>query len=108
MTFDRSSVDSPTQPELAGTLPDVLIVLRTLLGVFLAIVAAAVAVPMFVVADLSGGGSGWGLCPEGLGSCSTSYFAGPELLVSLLIVLLLAGGGAALCVRAIRRHGVRQ
>ena len=80
-----------------------LIVLRTLLGVLSAIAVATALVPMLVIADLAGGGSGWGLCPDGLGTCSTSYFAGPELLVFLLVVLFATLGGIAICVRWIRR-----
>jgi hypothetical protein len=86
----------------------VVILLRTLLGVLVAVAAAAVAVPILVLADLAGSGSGWGLCPDGLFDCSTSYFAGPELLMLLLVVLFVTLGGAALCVRAIRRIEARQ
>jgi len=86
----------------------VLILLRTLLGVLIAVAAATVAVPLLVLADLAGGGSGWGLCRDGLSACSTSYFAGPELLVILLVVLSIALGGAALCTRAIRGYGRRR
>ncbi len=84
------------------------ILLRTLLGILVAIAAATVAVPILLLADLAGGGSGWGLCAEGLASCSTSYFAGPELMVMLLGVLLVTFAGSALCVRALRRHSPRQ
>jgi len=78
--------------------------LRIVFGLFVAIAAAALAVPVLVLADLAGGGSGWGICPEGLGTCSTSYFAGPELFLALFGVLILAAGGAALAARGIRRR----
>lgn len=55
--------------------------------VVLAIIAVA-AIPMLVLADLLGDGDGWGLCPNGLGSCRTSYFHGPELFAMLIIALL--------------------
>lgn len=58
---------------------------------------------MLVIADLAGGGSGWGLCPEGVSTCSTSYFAGPELLLLLLLVLFASLAGIALCSGWIRR-----
>ncbi len=74
-----------------------------LLGVLVAIAVATALVPMLVIADLAGGGSGWGLCPEGLGTCSTSYFAGPELLALLLLVLFGLLAGIAICNRWIRR-----
>jgi hypothetical protein len=81
----------------------VLIVLRTLLGVLIAVAIATALVPMLVVADLAGGGSGWGLCPDGIGTCSSSYFAGPELLALLLVVLFAILAGIAVCTRWIRR-----
>lgn len=80
-----------------------LIVLRTLLGVLIAVAIATALVPMLVVADLAGGGSGWGLCPDGIGTCSSSYFAGPELLALLLVVLFAILAGIAVCTRWIRR-----
>jgi hypothetical protein len=88
---------------IPGSLRSVLIVLRTLLGVLIAVAVAAALIPMLVVADLAGGGSGWGLCPDGIGSCSSSYFAGPELLAFLLIVLFATLAGIAVCTRWIRR-----
>jgi len=36
-----------------------------------------------------GGGDGWGLCPDGLSSCRTSYFSGPELAAGLMILLFV-------------------
>jgi hypothetical protein len=86
----------------------VLTVLRIVLGVLLAVAAATIAVPILVITDLAGGGSGWGLCPDGVAGCSTSYFAGPELLAVLLGVLFVALGGAALCMRAIRKRELPQ
>ncbi len=80
-----------------------MIVLRTLLGVLIAVAIATALVPMLVVADLAGGGSGWGLCPDGIGTCSSSYFAGPELLALLLVVLFAILAGIAVCTRWIRR-----
>jgi len=82
----------------------VLIVLRTVLGILVAVAIATVTVPILVLADLAGGGSGWGLCPDGLAVCSTSYFAGPELLALLLVVLFATLGGIAVCLRVIRRR----
>jgi hypothetical protein len=81
----------------------VLIALRILLGVLVAVVIAAAATPMLIIADLAGGGTGWGLCPDGITTCTTSYFAGPELALILLFVLFGALGGVAVCNRLIRR-----
>ena len=86
-----------------GILHVVLIALRILLGVLVGIVLGAALAPLLVVADLAGGGTGWGLCPDGVSTCTVSYFAGPELLVILTVVLLAAAAGIAACIRLIRR-----
>jgi hypothetical protein len=86
----------------------VLIALRILLGVLMMVVVATAVAPLLVIADLAGGGTGWGLCPEGIGACSTSYFTGPELLTILLFVLFFSLGGIAVCMRLIRRSGAGQ
>ena len=44
---------------------------------------------MLVLLDMVGGGDGWGMCPDGISSCSTSYFTGPELLAALMVVIFL-------------------
>lgn len=65
------------------------------LRVFIALVIVAIlavsAIPLLVVFDLIGGGDGWGLCPDGLSSCRSSYFDGPELaaILTLLVFGLL-------------------
>lgn len=53
---------------------------------------AVSALPLLVVLDLVGGGDGFGLCPDGLGSCQTSYFTGFELaaVLALLVFGLVA------------------
>ena len=96
-------VREPGQPANAGSLRRVLIALRILLGVLVVIVVATAVAPLLVIADLAGDGSGWGLCPEGIATCSTSYFTGPELLTILLFVLFAALAGVAVCLRLIRR-----
>ena len=47
------------------------------------------ALPMLVVADLVSGGDGYGLCAEGLTSCRTSYFDGPELAAFIVMVMFV-------------------
>lgn len=51
----------------------------------LAILVATV--PLLVLLDLAGGGTGWGLCQEGVTSCRNPYTAAPELSVVLTISL---------------------
>ena len=62
---------------------------RILIGVVIAAIVVVGFVPMVALVDLAGGGDGLGLCPEGLGSCRTSFFDGPELLGFLTILLFL-------------------
>jgi len=38
---------------------------------------------------MAAGGDGWGLCPDGIGSCGTSYFEGPELIAWLLVTIFV-------------------
>jgi hypothetical protein len=60
-------------------------------------------VPLFVLMDLNESGDGWGLCPDGLESCRTSYFDGVELLAMLALLLFILVGLIAICLRLIRR-----
>jgi hypothetical protein len=63
------------------------VLIRLMLGLIVAAMAGICAMPLLVLLDLAGGGSGWGLCPEGINSCRTSYFDGPELLGMLALAL---------------------
>jgi len=82
--------------------------LRITLGVLLVIAAAVAAVPALVLFDLVSGGTGWGLCETGLSSCSTGYFAGPELFALLTVVMFVILALAAMCLRALRHLGSRR
>ena len=76
---------------------------RVLLGVLLVVMVAVASIPLLVLFDLSTGGAGWGLCPDGLGTCGTSYFSGFELFALLTLVLLLMLGAMHACRVGIRR-----
>ena len=74
-------------------------------AVIVALIAAAIAValiPLMVLLDLRRGGSGWGLCGDGLGDCRNSYFAGFELIGWLFAALFIILGLIAMCVRILR------
>lgn len=62
---------------------------RILIGVVIVAIVAVAMVPLVALVDLAGGGDGLGICPEGLSSCRTSYFDGPEVLAILAVVLFL-------------------
>ena len=58
-----------------------------LLLVLLAIGLAAL--PILVLLDLLGGGTGYGLCEGGLAACPERYTAGPALAMYLVISLMV-------------------
>jgi len=74
-------------------------------GVFLLVVTAvAIAiVPILVLIDLLGGGTGWGLCPGGLDACHKPYSTGAELMIVLSLALFLTVLGIRLLMRLARR-----
>lgn len=53
----------------------------------LAILAVA-AVPMVILLDLTGDGTGWGMCEGGISSCRVGNFRGPRLAMMLMLVLI--------------------
>lgn len=63
-----------------------MVVLRVLIVLLILAILGVAALPLFVVVDLVSGGDGYGLCAEGLTSCRTSYFDGPELAAFIAIV----------------------
>ncbi|HIE21324.1 MAG TPA: hypothetical protein EYP73_01840 [Acidimicrobiia bacterium] len=56
-------------------------------------------VPILVLVDLLGGGTGYGLCPNGLQNCDRPYTTGAEMV----LVLLLALFGVILAIRLLMR-----
>ena len=60
-------------------------------------------VPLLVLLDLAGGGSGFGLCPTGVDSCRNPYTAAPELSVILTVALIVGLAGVRVTTRAEHR-----
>lgn len=60
-------------------------------------------VPLLVLLDLAGGGSGFGLCPTGVDSCRNPYTAAPELSVILTVALVVVLAGVRVTTRAEHR-----
>lgn len=58
-----------------------------MLLVLLAVTLAAL--PVLVLLDLLGGGTGYGLCEGGLSACPERYTAGPALAVYLVLALMV-------------------
>jgi hypothetical protein len=74
-------------------------------AIIVALIGAAIAValiPLMVLLDLHRGGTGWGLCGDGLTDCRNSYFAGFELIGWICGALFIILGLIALCVRILR------
>lgn len=80
-----------------------MVVVKIALGALVALLAVVVAVPAVVLIDLVLGGTGLGLCPDGLGTCSTSMFSAMELLLVLLVIVSAIGAGVAGCLRLLSR-----
>lgn len=75
------------------------------LGVFiLSATAIGIAlVPILVLIDLLDGGTGWGLCPDGIEACNNPYTTAAEIGVLLTIGLFLSVLGIRLLMRLARR-----
>jgi hypothetical protein len=56
-----------------------------------------------VLLDLHEGGSGWGLCPQGLENCRNGYFTGFEMVAWVVVALFLIVVTIAACVRLMRQ-----
>lgn len=84
---------------------DLVAVFLVRLAVF-ALVVLAIAigiVPILVLIDLLEGGTGWGLCPQGIELCAKPYSTGAELIIILTLGLFLTVAGIRLLVRLARR-----
>ena len=80
-----------------------MVFVRLLLGALVALLVVVVAIPAVVLLDLVVGGTGLGLCPAGLGTCTTSAFAVMELLVILVGIAAILGGGIVGCLHLLRQ-----
>jgi hypothetical protein len=60
-------------------------------------------VPILVLVDLLGGGTGYGLCPSGLENCQKPFTTGGEMAVVLLLALFAVILAIRLLMRLARR-----
>lgn len=85
-------------------LVDVAVILIRLGVLVLSAAAVAIAaVPILVLIDLLNGGTGWGLCPAGLGECNNPYTTAAEFAALLTLGLFTAVIGIRLLMRLARR-----
>lgn len=75
------------------------------LAVFLlgATAVAIATVPILVLIDLLSGGTGFGLCPNGLEACDKPYSTGAEFAVLLTLGLAATVFGIRLLMKLARR-----
>jgi hypothetical protein len=85
-----------------------MVVVKIVLGALVAVLLVVVAVPAVVLMDLVLGGTGLGMCREGLGACSTSMFGAMELLLVMLVFVTVIGAGVAGCFHLLSRSQRRQ
>jgi hypothetical protein len=85
-----------------------MIFVRLLLGALIALLVVVVAIPAVALLDLVTGGTGLGLCSNGLGTCTTSAFTVMELLVILVGAAALLGGGIVGCLHLLRQPTAQQ
>jgi hypothetical protein len=60
-------------------------------------------IPILVLIDLLDGGTGWGLCPDGLQACSNPYTTAAEFGILLTLGLFISVLGIRLLMRLARR-----
>jgi hypothetical protein len=79
-----------------------MLLLRITIGLLIAAAVGVALIPLAVLLDLHEGGTGWGLCQQGVDGCRNSYFAGFELLGVVALVLFAIVALIAACVRMLR------
>ena len=75
------------------------VLIRLAVFVLGALAVGIAAVPIFVMIDLLGGGTGYGLCPNGLELCEKPYSTAAEMAVVLTVTLF----GLVLLIRLLVR-----
>lgn len=60
-------------------------------------------IPILVLIDLLDGGTGWGLCPDGIQACDNPYTTAAEFGVLLTLGLFLSVLGIRLLMKLARR-----
>lgn len=80
-----------------------LILLRLLVYILIGVALLIAVVPLLVLLSLVQGGTGFGLCPDGITSCRNPYTAAPELTATLTLALLAVVASIRILMRAARR-----
>ncbi len=67
-----------------------------------AIAILVASIPLLVLLDLAGGGTGWGLCPQGVSTCQNPYTAAPELSLVLTVSLFALVAAIRVATKSLR------
>lgn len=76
---------------------------RLLVLILIGVALVIAVVPLLVLIDLVQGGSGFGLCTDGITSCRNPYTAAPELTAALTVALLAVVASIRVLMRTARR-----
>ena len=87
MIHRSSGPRAPANLTDGGILPAVRTALRVIIAVLVIAAFAVAIVPLLVLLDLGDGGTGWGLCADGVTDCRNGYFAGFELIAVFMLVM---------------------
>ena len=82
--------------------------LRVIIAALLLAVVAVAAVPLLVLLDLGSGGTGYGICGDGLTGCITEFGSGPALAIGLALLLFGLVATLRVMMRIFRRMERRQ
>ncbi len=80
-----------------------MLALRLLILVLVVTALVVAALPVLVLLDLLGGGTGYGLCAGGLQACPERFTAGPTLAVYLVVSLMVVVAIIRLATHLYRR-----
>lgn len=78
-------------------------VIRAVIFLLSASAVAIAAIPVLVMIDLLRGGTGWGLCPNGLQACDSPYSTAAEIAVILTVALFLIVVAIRLLMKLVRK-----
>ena len=100
------STKVPNEPASSDSIVSMTLV-RIILGALIALLVVVVAIPAAALLDLVIGGTGLGLCADGLAACDTSLFTVLELALILVVLGTILAFGVAGCIRALSRSHTR-
>ena len=77
--------------------------LKVLRGLLILVALLLAVIPLVMLISLLAGGSGYGLCLDGLAGCDTSPLVGPAVAARIFLALLLVAAAIRLTSRLLTR-----